>query len=128
MSLAERALAASVNVLAQHRVAIAKRLEDDNADVRHDALEALVAERNRRTFGLMWTKTTNGWYYDSGERPRDGEELTNEALSEALLHERKQRKPSAAGTRTTREFTQEEWDAFGVHNLREDHYILSGGE
>ena len=56
-------------------------------------------------------------------RLTDGEELTNEALSEALLRERKQ-----TLSRTTREFTQEEWDAFGVHGLHHDHYILSGGE
>ena len=33
----------------------------------------------------------------------------------------------AAALAQKTEFTQEEWDAFGINNLRADHYIKSGG-
>ncbi len=55
--------------------------------------------------GLMWRKTGN-------TLPTSGRSLANSKLSEAL-------------SRKT-EFTKQEWDAFGIRDLRIDHFVLSG--
>ena len=60
--------------------------------------------------GLKWRNIGN-------EKPSKGEELTNAAdLASAL----------ASTTKSMTEFTQEQWDAFGISALRIDHFIKSG--
>ena len=55
--------------------------------------------------GLKWRKAKS-------EKPSNGQELMNEKLAEALA--------------TKTEFTQAEWDAFGIEVLHMDHFIQSG--
>lgn len=55
--------------------------------------------------GLTWRKA-------GGTRPGYGQQLTNDKLSEALRHQL--------------DFTQAEWDAFGVTGLTADHFVMSG--
>jgi hypothetical protein len=52
------------------------------------------------------------WVADGNTEPSTGEALTNEKLSAALLRQA--------------DFTQEEWDAFGIKNLLRIHFIKSG--
>ena len=52
------------------------------------------------------------WRNVGTERPRQGQELTNEKLSTALQHKA--------------EFGKGEWDEFGIKGLRIDNYIKSG--
>ena len=61
---------------------------------------------NMRPSGLRWQKTT----------PFVGMGLSSEALATAL---------ATLGDKV--EFTQEEWDAFGITTLRDDHFVVSGG-
>jgi hypothetical protein len=55
--------------------------------------------------GLKWRRT-------GGEKPNHGEELKHKGLASGL-------------TKRT-EFTREEWDAFGIKDLRMEHFIKSG--
>jgi len=57
-------------------------------------------------FGLRWLRLGSA-------RPSYGTELDSKALSQALL--------------AKSEFSKEEWEAFGVYGLRDDHFINSGG-
>ena len=59
------------------------------------------------TAGLKWTKLAHF------TRPTHGQELTNNALAKALTNKTN--------------FTQQEWDGFGVKTLRRDSFIKSGG-
>jgi len=68
-------------------------------------LELQVPEPFKLSSGLQWRNTGH-------VRPIGGRSLQKPELAEAL-------------TRTT-EFTQQEWDAFGIANLRVDDFIKSG--
>lgn len=53
------------------------------------------------------------WMHLGSAKPHNGRELSHEALATALSN--------------STEFTQAEWDAFGVHDLRTDSFISSAG-
>ena len=55
--------------------------------------------------GLKWKEV-------GSEKPSTGTELINEKLASELIHKA--------------EFTQEEWDSFGITDLRTHHFIKSG--
>jgi len=74
----------------------------------------LLRHRNTRPSGLEWEGC-------GGQQPTTGTEIICEALASALL---------SGGRRNPvthlRQFTQEEWDSFGVSNLTYDSYIKAG--
>jgi len=77
-----------------------------NLDVVHyDSLRALVTGENVPASGLKWIEAGDA-------TPTSGDELFKEELSVALQSET--------------EFTQEEWQAFGISDLRMHHFIKSG--
>jgi hypothetical protein len=57
--------------------------------------------------GLQWSKADPA----KNEKPDEGEELTDAALSTALDHQT--------------DFTSEQWEAFGIAGLRKDHFVCS---
>jgi len=59
-----------------------------------------------------WTTSGLKWEEAGRERPTTGAELTNDKLRLAL--------------KSKIEFTQGEWDSFGVKNLRAHHFVKSG--
>jgi len=61
------------------------------------------ARSSTRASGLRWVMTSE---------PSQGHQITNNMLARALAHKT--------------EFDQEEWDAFGIQDLRIDHFIQSG--
>ena len=74
----------------------------------------LLRHRNTRPSGLEWEGC-------GGQQPTTGTEIICEALASALL---------SGGRRNPvthlRQFTQEEWDSFGVSNLTYHSYIKAG--
>ena len=64
-----------------------------------------VSIASKYVLGLKWRKIGR-------TRPAHGQQLTDDGLASALL--RKQ------------EFSRQEWDAFGIQQLRRDHYVLVG--
>jgi len=71
---------------------------------------AKLGERPHESGGLKWRKTNS---LPSGMRPLRGIELSNAALSKAL--------------KTKLEFTEEEWDTFGVDSLTLENFIEVDG-
>ena len=70
--------------------------------------------RLRNALGLKWQIAATGvkWKSQGGSEPKTGRSLENSALAKAL--------------RQKVEFTKQEWEAFGIKDLRKDHFVKSG--
>ena len=93
----------------------AKKMQDINLLCTAVLKSIKDARRNPDEYVSAVFKGADGlkWQNKGTATPVRGSELTNEKLKTAL--------------QTKREFDAKEWREFGVHNLRYDHYIESGG-
>ena len=79
----------------------------DICGVRYEPMASVFVWERVEPSGLKWERA-------GAEKPTHGRELSNQSLAAALEEGRT-------------DFTQKEWDAFGIRNLRSDHFIKAGG-
>eukprot|EP00966_Prymnesium_polylepis_P228680 5292216-Prymnesium_polylepis.1 len=104
----ERAAAMAVSIEAAYVEAL-----QGEPDTRQEPMLLVAPEPEQQTVAESEAVSGLNWIAVGSTRPEDGYEIINPKLSDAMV---------APGTA----FTQEQWDAFGIEEVRTDDYVSAG--